>query len=79
MTNAGADQLARHIGETLELRFVDGEVVEAALLSVDPVEHMDIEYEVRRILAPSSIRGYAVEVGGTYVGKLKDLASWALL
>ncbi|HWO88924.1 MAG TPA: hypothetical protein VNL98_07215 [Gemmatimonadales bacterium] len=76
MANSNPEQLREYLGRLVILRFTDGEVVEVELLGVDLVEHRDVEYEVRRILTPSPARGYAVQVGGTYVGKIADLGSW---
>ena len=48
------DSLAAQIGRTVELRFVDGEVVHARLLAIDPDDHEDITCEVVRVIAVGS-------------------------
>jgi hypothetical protein len=71
--------LRAYLNAAVELRFKDGEVVEATLLRLDTERDLDLTYEVRRVVqaAVPAVRGTAV--GATLIAPLLDLAGWRRL
>lgn len=69
-------ELQTQINQHVTLSFRDGEVVEAILLGVDPVEHRDLTYEVTKIVRHGTPRALGTEEGGTCVASIDDLATW---
>ena len=73
------DSLAAQLNRIVELRFSDGEVVEAKLLAIDPDDHEDVTYEVVRVVSSGKPPARGTEVGATVVAELHELEEWRLL
>jgi hypothetical protein len=73
------DSLGAQLNRVVELRFSDGEVVEAKLLAIDPDDHEDVTYEVVRVVSAGNPPARGTEVGATVIAELHELEEWRLL
>lgn len=71
------DQLNRHRSQAVTLEFVDGEVIDAILLNVDPAEHEDVTFDV--IQVRHTVRESPYDKKNVYVAPISSIRSVAAL
>jgi hypothetical protein len=74
---AMVEQLLRHKSQSVTLEFDDGEMVDAILLNVDPLEHEDITFDV--IQVRRTVREYPYSKKNVYVAPISSVRSVAAL
>jgi hypothetical protein len=67
------DQLLQHKSHSVTLEFDDGEVIDAILLNVDPLEHQDITFDV--IQVRHTVRGKPYDKKNVYVAPITSVRS----